>query len=276
MILVVGGTGTLGKELVSLLLAGGDSVRVLTRDEARANDLRVSGVETIVGDMRDRGSVESAVHGCAKVVMAAHGFIGGRGNGPAEVDRDGNRQLIRAAVQAHVEHAILVSTRAAAADDSMSLNRMKYAAEQALMGSGLDWTIIRSVPFLETWRGIIGARVADRGRALVLGRGDNPVNFVSVSDVAALIDLALHDAGLRGRIIDAAGPENVTFTELARQLIAASGRPGRIDHIPLTALRLMAVLARPLFPAFARQAQAAVLMNTTDMAVDDWDAKRPD
>lgn len=267
MILVAGGTGTLGTKIVSLLLAGGDRVRVLTRDEARATELRSRGVEAIVGDLRDQAAVDTAAHGCATVVMAAHGFVGGRGAGPAEVDRDGNRRMIRAAVAANASHAILMSTRGAAGDSPMSLDRMKYAAEQALVGSGLHWTIVRSGPFLETWSGIIGAHVADRGRALVLGPGDNPINFVSVDDVAALINRSVRDAGLRGRILDAIGPENLTFTDLAQQLIIASGRPGRIDHIPLTALRVMSVVAEPFTPAFARQARAAVLMNTTDMSV---------
>jgi uncharacterized protein YbjT (DUF2867 family) len=269
MILLAGGTGTLGKKVVSLLLARGVGVRVLTRDAVRADELRGRGAEVIVGDIRDSATVEAAVTGCATVVSAVHGFVGGRGAGPAAIDRDGNRSLIRAAVEANVDHAILMSTRGAAPDNPMSLHRMKYAAEETLVGSGLDWTIIRSVPFLETWVGVIGAHVVDHGTALVLGRGDNVINFVSVTDVATLIDRAVCDPALRGRIVDVTGPDNLTFTDLARRLLDSSGKPGRIAHIPLTALRVMSVLALPVAPAFARKAQAAVVMNTTDMAVND-------
>jgi uncharacterized protein YbjT (DUF2867 family) len=272
MILLAGGTGTLGTKVLSLLLARGDGVRVLTRDAARADELRGRGAEVIVGDIRDLATVRAAVSGCATVISAVHGFVGGRGAGPAAIDRDGNRNLIRAAVEGKVDHTILVSTHDAAPDSPLSLHRMKYAAEQTLLESGLDWTIIRSVPFLETWVGVIGAHLADRGRALVLGRGDNSINFVSVNNVASVIDRAVHDRGFRGRTVDVTGPDNLTFTELARQLIEASGKPGRITHIPLTALRVMSVLARPVAPAFARKAHAAVVMNTTQMAVNVLDS----
>jgi uncharacterized protein YbjT (DUF2867 family) len=151
----------------------------------------------------------------------------------------------------------------------MSLHRMKYAAEQALIASGLPWTIIRPSAFLETWAGLIGAHLADRGKALVFGPGDNPINFVSVDTVATMIAEAVHDQALRGRILDVTGPGNLTFCDIARQLIAASTMPGQITHIPLAALRLASVLAKPVAPAFARQAQAAVVMNTTDMAIGD-------
>jgi NADH dehydrogenase len=105
-------------------------------------------------------------------------------------------------------------------------------------------------------------------QAVVFGPGRNPINFVSARDVAALVDLAVHDPSLRGQILEVAGPENLTFTELAERLIAASGQPGRIRHVPLPMLRVMSLLARPVSPMYARQAQAAVVMNTTDMRAD--------
>ena len=95
-----------------------------------------------------------------------------------------------------------------------------------------------------------------------------PINFVSAHDVAAVVDLAVHDRSLRGQLLEVAGPENLTFTQIAERLITASGKPGRTRHIPLPMLRAMSVLARPVSPVLARQAQAAVVMNTSDMTVD--------
>jgi uncharacterized protein YbjT (DUF2867 family) len=269
MILVAGGTGTLGTALVDLLAAHGDPVRVLTRDGRRTALPHRTGVDVVTGDIRDPASVVAAVAGVTSVVSAIHGFTGGRRSGPAAIDRDGNRSLIRAAVDAGVDHLVLVSVNGAAVDHPMSLHRMKYAAEQALIGSGLRWTIIRPVPFLETWLELIGAQIPDRGRALVFGRGDNPINFVSVHDVAAAVHEAIHDRASSGRLLDVTGPENLTFNEIARRLIAATDRPGRTAHVPRAALRLMATLAKPVAPAFARQARAAVVMDTIDMTTND-------
>ncbi len=148
----------------------------------------------------------------------------------------------------------------------MSLHRAKYAAERALIASGLQWTIIRPAAYLETWIPIIGAKIADKGQAVVFGPGRNPINFVSADDVAAIVGLALHDQSPHGQILAATGPQNLTFTHIADRLIADSGRPARIKPVPLPMLRAMSVLARPFSPVLARQAQAAVVMNTTDAA----------
>jgi uncharacterized protein YbjT (DUF2867 family) len=265
MILVTGGTGTLGTRVVQRLSDRGLPVRVLTRDRSRAAHLPQS-VEVLTGDLGDPGAVAAAVRGCATMVSAVHGFIGP--DGPEAIDRDANRALIEAAAAAGAERLVLVSVLGAAADHPMSLHRAKHAAEQALRASGLGWTIIRPSSYLETWVGAIGAKLAEGGKAMVFGPGRNPINFVSAHDVAAAVDLAVHDPSLHGQVVEVAGPQNLSFTELAERLIAASGRPGRSRHVPLPMLRALSLLARPVSPAFARQAQAAVVMNTTDMTVE--------
>lgn len=267
MILVAGGTGTLGTQVVRLFVDRGQDVRVLSRDPARTAHLPGT-VQILAGDLRDPATIAAAVRGCATVVSAVHGFAGPGRPSPETIDRDANRGLIQAAAAAGVGHMVLVSVLGAAPDHPMSLHRAKHAAEQALQAAGLPWTVIRPAAYLETWIGIVGAKLADEGQALVFGPGRNPINFVSADDVAAVVDLAVHDRSLHGQVVEVAGPENLTFTQLAERLIAVSGRPGRTRHIPLPMLRAMSLLARPVSPMFARQAQAAVVMNTTDMTVD--------
>ena len=264
MILVAGGTGTLGSRVVRLLLERGERVRVLTRDPARAAHLP-DAVQVLTGDLRNPAA---AVRGCATVVSAVHGFVGPGKPSPEAIDRDANRALIRAAAAAGVQHLVLVSVLGAAPDHPMSLHRAKHAAEQALQASGLAWTILRPAAYLETWIAITGAKLTSNRHALVFGPGRNPINFVSAHDVAAAVDLAVHDRSLRGQLLEVGGPENLTFTQLAERLITASGRPGRVRHVPLPLLRAMSLLARPVAPTFARQAQAAVVMNTADMTLD--------
>jgi uncharacterized protein YbjT (DUF2867 family) len=155
--------------------------------------------------------VAAAVCGCTTVISAVHGFAGPGKPSPGAVDRDANRALIHAAAAAGVQHLVLVSVLAAAGDHPMSLHRAKYAAEQALRASGLPWTIIRPAAYLETWVAVIGARLAAGGPALVFGPGRNPINFVSAHDVAAAVDLAVHDQALRGQVLEVAGPENLTL-----------------------------------------------------------------
>jgi uncharacterized protein YbjT (DUF2867 family) len=253
--------------VIRLLLERGERVRVLTRDPARAAHLPES-VQVVTGDLRNPAAVAAAVRGCVTVVSAVHGFVGPGKPSPEAIDRDANRALIRAAADAGVQHLVLVSVLGAAPDHPMSLHRAKHAAEQALQASGLTWTILRPAAYLETWIAITGAKLAITGQALVFGPGRNPINFVSAHDVAAVVDLAVCDRSLRGQLLEVGGPENLTFTQLAERLITASGSPGRIRHVPLAMLRALSLLARPVAPTFARQAQAAVVMNTTDMTLD--------
>jgi uncharacterized protein YbjT (DUF2867 family) len=70
MILVAGGTSTLGSQVVRLLTERGENVRVLTRDPTRAAQLPAT-VDVITGDLRDPAAVAEAVRGCATVVSAA-------------------------------------------------------------------------------------------------------------------------------------------------------------------------------------------------------------
>jgi NADH dehydrogenase len=124
---------------------------------------------------------------------------------------------------------------------------------------------VRPTPFLETWIDLIGAQIPARGRALVFGPGENPINFVSARDVADVAARAVHHAGVHGQILDITGPEALTFNEIATRLTAAAGLPTNTRHVPLAAMWAMSLVTRRLAPTFARQTQAAVIMNTTDM-----------
>lgn len=260
MILVVGGTGTLGRELVTRLCASGRDVRVLTRDRDRAEGLAV---DVAVGDVRDAATLADATRGASVVISAAHGFLGGRGAGPREVDDEGNANLVRSASAAGVERFILLSALDARPDHPMSLHRAKHAAEQHLHASGLSWTTLRPSSYVETWMGIVGARLASGGPALVFGRGDNPINFVSIRDVATLVERAITDPALHDEAVDVPGADNLTMNQLARHLGAS-----RIRHVPRGALRFLSTVLLPVAPALARQTSAAVVMDTADMTAD--------
>ena len=149
----------------------------------------------------------------------------------------------------------------------MELFRMKDAAEQYLRASGTQWTIVRSTAFLETWIDLI-ADTADRaGRVVVFGRGQNPINFISVHDVAALVDRVIGDQEARGHTIEIGGPENLTLTRLATA-IQAAGPTVAPRHVPRAALKAMSVLLRPFWPERARQGAAALALDTMDLRFD--------
>lgn len=252
MIVVAGGSGRLGTLLVTRLAARGLAVRVLTREPNRARHLSELGVEIVTGDVRDRSTLEPAIRGATTVVSAVQGFAGPGRVSPGSVDRDGNANLVDAAavVDAHV---VLMSVVGALAEHPMELFRAKHAAEQHLRASGVRWTIVRATAFVELWAEIMK-------KPIVFGRGENPINFVSVSDVAAVLERAVIDPALRQNVIEVGGPRNLTFNELAALLQRVRGRDAKVRHVPLWLLRAIAPVAR--------QPRAAIAMDTTDMTFD--------
>jgi len=272
VIIVAGGSGLLGQHVVTDLLARGEKVRVLVRDVARARALFGDAIEVVAGDVRRAEGLDELVAGASVVVSAVHGFLGGRGAGPVEVDDRGNANLVDAAAAAGAG-VVLVSVLGASPDSPVDLFRAKHAAEQHLRGSGTPWTIVRASAYLETWLTVLTKTAGTSGRPLIFGRGEQPIQFVSALDVAAVVSRAATDSTLRGQIFEIAG-EPITMTELARALHDAHGWHGSPRHLPRPLLRILSVLARPISPAFARQNQTALAMDTGLLTVDAPDEPR--
>ena len=277
MILVAGATGHLGTVLVELLASHGKHVRVLTRNPSQARGLVAKSVELVEGDVCDTSSLASALAGIETVVSAVTGF-GPGGAGPRAVDLQGNENLIAAAGAAGVRHFVLVSMHGARADHPIELYRAKFFAEERLRQSNLEWTIIRPTVFMELWAGIVGDSLVKDGKATVFGRGDNPINLVSVRDVARFVELAVVDPRLEGMAVDIGGPENLTLNDIVEILAATKGLKASARHIPLLALRVGSLLMSSFRPDLARLMQAAALMDTADMTLDPGEltARYPD
>jgi uncharacterized protein YbjT (DUF2867 family) len=275
MILVAGGTGTLGRSLIPLLAAHGEPIRVLTRGGRDGHDQAAPGVEVMIGDVRDIGAVRRAMDGVRTVVSAINGFGGVGALGVRAIDRDGNANLIEAAEAAGVEHFVLVSIQQASLDHPLELFRMKAEAERRLMATGLSWTIIRPTAYQETWLEIVGRPLVATGRTRVFGRGRNPVNFVSVADVARFVELAIVDPTLRGAAIDVSGPENLSFDAFVDVVRGVTGAAGPVSHVPRAMLRVLSVALRPVKPVIAGQIAAALVMDTRDMTADTGERTGP-
>jgi uncharacterized protein YbjT (DUF2867 family) len=267
MILLAGGSGRLGRLLVDRLVQRGLPVRVLTREPVRGEYPGSELVTVIRGDVRDPQSLVRAAAGVDVVVSAVHGFAEPERDALAAVDRDGNAHLVEAAKAVSAEF-VLLSTVGAAADSAMELFRVKHAAEQHATASAVATTIVRATAFLELWTDLLSQTVGRSGRPLVFGRGENPINFVSVADVAALVERAIIDPATRGQIFEIGGPENLTFNQLAQALQAAAGRPGAPRHVPRPMLQLMASTIGRVKPELGRQARAALVMDRADLRFD--------
>jgi len=266
MILVVGGTGLMGRRLVSELTNEGEPVRVFARGVQPFPPGWPDAVERVTGDLASQEDCRRAVQGCAKVVFAASGF-GLRSHGdPRSVDRDGAIRLTRAAAASGVRQLVMMSMHGAAPNAPIDLLRCKYAAEEALKTSGVAWTIVRFGVLLEQWIDLLSGQLDAKGKVMIFGKGSAPVTFTSLPDASAIVRRALSDSALQGRTIEW-GSEDHTLRELAATLIARAGH-GTIQMTTPAMLRVIAVAARPFSPFLARMAGAGAWMDTGAMHFD--------
>lgn len=268
MILVVGATSSMGRIVVPQLLENGEKVRAMTRAPEKAEDLKNLGAEVIKGDLREAESITNASRGAEKVIVMSHSFTGKGNSSPQIVDDKGNRDLIDAAKAVGVKHFIFTSVLGARPDHPLDFFRIKYKIEQYLQESGLNYTIIRASAFMEFWAAMVGQPIIDSGKTKIFGSGKNPINFVSVEDVAKFALLALENPQARNRIIEAGGPENLSFEEVVETFKRISGKTAKVSHVPLPAMKIMRGIVGAFNPALGRMITAAIYNDTADLTFD--------
>ncbi len=274
MILIVGASGRLGSVVVRHLLAQGKSIRVMTRNPLGLAHLKQQGVEIVSGNLRDRASLASACQGVEQVLAAAHALDGKGDNNPRTVDDMGNRHLIDAAKAAGVKHFIFVSVQGASPDSPLEFFRIKYRTEEYLQASGLNFTILRPSAYMGLWAQLIGQPIREQSKTTIFGSGNNPINFVSVEDVARFVSIALDDARARNTVIEVGGPENLTMNQVAEIFEPTSGPQAKKRHIPLLMMRIMSILMQPLNPTMSRLIRNGIYMDTANLRSDTADTAR--
>ena len=239
VILITGGSGHLGRDLVRELLAQKRTVRVLSR--ATGTD---STVQWTHGDLATGAGVEQAVQDIHTVVHAATlSPIARRGSvritdfftTPSSVDIDGTRRLLQAAQRAGVRHFLFVSI-VGLEDSSLPYSRVKLAGERLVRESSLPWSVVRATPFFY----LMAQMLRSFQWWPVWPLPDAPCNPIDTSDVARyLIECA--DDGGRGMRPDIGGPETMSFADFGRQYQRAHN-----VHRPLVPVRVSAKFAHTM------------------------------
>ena len=221
MILVVGATGTNGREVVHRLADSGQSVRALVRNPDKAGELRRPGVEIAAGELGDAGSLDAALQGVdhAFLVMAVD---------PKHAEWAGN--FVEAARRSGSPHVVKFSAMGADAGTPVELLRQHGQSDALLVGSGLPYTLLRPNSFYQNmfWS---AATIKDHG-AFYLPLGEARQSQLDVRDIASVAVKALTEPGHEGKAHELTGPDALTFHEVADQLSRATGKPVR--YVPVT------------------------------------------
>jgi uncharacterized protein YbjT (DUF2867 family) len=246
MVLVVGATGFLGTEICRELVNRDYSVKGMIRsssDPKRVRGLKDIGVATVEGDLKVAPSVKAALEDVDEVVSTATATRSrSDGDGIESVDADGQRALIQAAADAGVTQFVLISVTGNIRSDD-PLTSGKRRAEQALIDSGMTYTILRPCFFMEAWlSSSLGFDYAN-GRVQIFGSGDQKISWISLSDVARFATEVLKNPSAENAVIELGGPDALSPNEVVEIFERKSGRTFEIVRVPEEALQVQSDMA---------------------------------
>ncbi|MFD4658348.1 SDR family oxidoreductase [Kitasatospora sp. NPDC058444] len=206
-VLVTGATGTLGREVVRLLVARGVAVRGLSRRVRDGGD----GVAWVVGDLVSGAGIAEAMAGVEVVVDCA--------TTQKKEDLAGVRTLVARAREAGVRHLVYVSI--------VGIDRIpiayyttKLGCEQVVRESGLGWTVLRATQFHDLVLRFFDASVKLPVFPVLSGTACQPVDVREVA--VAVADLAGEEPA--GFAPEVGGPQVRSYRELAEAYLRAAGK----------------------------------------------------
>ena len=214
MILVTGGTGAIGGELLRLLSQAGIPARALARNPAKGQTL--PGITWVAGDLSRPETLAPVFAGADTLFLLTHYY---------EDMIELQHNAIVAARAAGVTHVVKVSAFAASDHSRAPIGRWQYQVEQELRESGMAWTILRPHHFMQNLLAQLDYIVNDR--TVYSASGDGKIPYVDLHDVAAVAFVALTQPGHEGKTYVVTGGEALSYRQAAEIIGAAIGEPLR-------------------------------------------------
>jgi uncharacterized protein YbjT (DUF2867 family) len=268
VLLLTGATGSVGSRLLPLLLERGTEVRCLVREPRRLGARRVD-VQIALGDlgeMSDPYLVRQALRGVDTVIHLAASIRDQPPKRIEELNGLATVRLLRAAERSGVESFHFFSALDAEAAQRTRFFRAKWLAEQVVLSSPLQTTVFapsivydRSDPWITLLRRFSFLPVLP-----VSGKGQARFQPIWSADVARCVVGALageRDAAEATRRYELAGPETLTYDQMADLVSRIAGRPRPLVHMPLPLVRSSLIALRALVGegAFATWEEAELM-----------------
>jgi uncharacterized protein YbjT (DUF2867 family) len=237
MILVTGALGLAGGTVLGALRKRvvGEAARVRAMYRSGEDAKKAAGgeggaragVEAVVADFADLGSLRAALAGVETVYLVC-------GPVPELVYLESN--MIDACVAAGVAHVVLNSALGAG-DYGKSFPSWHRKVEDKLRGTGLAWTILRPNSFMQNITAFFAPSIRAQG-AFYSSVGNARTSFIDVGDIAEVAANTLTEPGKHaGKIYELNGPEAVTYAELAERIARVAGKAVQYVDIPMEAQR---------------------------------------
>ncbi len=242
-VLLIGGSGFIGRNICARLLAAGYSVRIASRQhpDTLAPALTLSTAKIVSADVHDPRQLQGLMSGCTAVINLV-GILHGTPEDFETAHVALTRKVVDACQQSGIRRYLHMSALGAAPDGPSHYQRSKARAESIVRASDLDWTIFRpSVVFGEDDQFLnLFAQLMRYLPFLPLAGAHSRLQPVWVQDVARAFVAGIERPDLIGKTLSLVGPKVYTLAELAQLAGMYSGHRRPIIALPNWAARLQA------------------------------------
>ncbi len=226
-VLVAGSTGYLGGFVCRELKARGHFVRALARSPEKLASLQDSLDEVVEARVTQPETLERVCNG-VDVVFSSVGITRQKdGLTFRDVDYQGNKNLLEAALRAGVPKFVYVSTVNGPRLRHLDIVDAHEAFVEELEASGIDYTVVRPTAYFSDMREIFD--MARKGRVWLIGPGTSRINPIHGADLAVVCADAIES---RESEIAAGGPQTTTWREAAKLAFEVLGRPEKVTCTP--------------------------------------------
>ncbi|NEO27234.1 MAG: SDR family oxidoreductase [Kamptonema sp. SIO4C4] len=241
-LLVVGATGTLGRQIVRQALDEGHQVYCLVRKPRKATFLKEWGAELIEGNLCDAETLPPALSGMEAVIDAATARATDSLS-IRQVDWDGKVNLIQTAKAEGVQRYIFFSILNAEQFSHVPLMDIKHCTERFLKESGLNYTILRPCGFMQGLIGQYAIPILDNQVVWVTGFG-TPVAYMDTIDIAKFAVRALSVPETENKTFPVVGTRAWGAYEIIRLCERLSGKTAKTAKLELPVLRFVRSVTR--------------------------------
>lgn len=228
--MIIGGTGMLGRP-VARRLKDHFKIRLLVRDLEKSRNLLGKGFEYFHGDLFDQNSLDRAMKQCGGVHINLAG----------EVGQEGTEMIVRMAIKNEIKRITYISGTSVSKETAwFPLEKHKYYAEEAIISSGIPYTIFCPTWFMES----LPKFVKDK-KVFVFGRQPNLYHFIAAEDYAEMVLVAYQKKEAENKRFIIHGTNGYLFKEALEMYI-------RINHptiksvqvIPYWRAKIISILTR--------------------------------
>lgn len=234
-LLVVGATGTLGRQIARRALDEGYQVKCLVRSFNKASFLKEWGAELVRGNLCAPETLPSALEGVTAIIDAATARATDSLS-IRQVDWEGKVALMQAAKAAGVERYIFFSILDNEKYPNVPLMEIKRCNEAFLASSGLTYTTLRLAGFLQGLIGQYAIPILDNQSIWVTGQSA-PIAYMNTQDIAKFAVRALSVPETENKTFPVVGSRAWNADEIIQVCERLSGKTAKVNRIPIGLLR---------------------------------------